>query len=535
MPTGVCGQTRFVRQGGIRCQRTAPLAPNIKRARSASDILAKFVHWHNCQNWVSQDVEMLDATENQDALRRNAVGTTHIVFFVVAAAAPLTAVVGVTPAAFAFGNGPGVPGTFLLVGSLYFLFSVGFTAMNRFVKSAGGFYPYISAGLGRPLGVAGALIALVTYNAIDVAVYGLFGFFCNEIVRGAGGWDIAWWIYAAGLSLGVYLCGSRNIEFSGTLLGLCMVGEVLILLALDVAILSSGGEPHVTVSPFGPSAVFAPGFGVALVFVVSSFIGIEATVIFGEEARDPARTIKRAAYISVALISGFYALSTWAIALHYGPAQIVLEATGNPATLYLRAVENLLGRVPALAMNVLLITSLCACALSFHNTINRYLFAIGREGLIWKGFGRTHPIHKSPFVAGAAQTVLALAAIAAFAVTKQDPYAVVFAWTGTFASLGILIVQVLVSVAVVRFFYAEARGLGIWPRLIAPSLAAGGLAACLVLMIVNLALVSGSNSIVVKSFPFVLMLLSLSGVGFALRLRARKPSLYQQLGQAFNS
>lgn len=121
---------------------------------------------------------------------------------------------------------------------------------------------------------------------------------------------------------------------------------------------------------------------VALVFVVSSFIGIEATVIFGEEARDPAPTIKRAAYISVALISIFYALSTWAIAVHYGPAQIVAEATENPATLSLRAVESLFGRVHALAMNVLLITSLCACALSFHNTINRYLFAVGREGLI---------------------------------------------------------------------------------------------------------------------------------------------------------
>lgn len=78
-------------------------------------------------------------------LRRNAIGVSHIVFFVVAAAAPLTAVVGASPAAFAFGNGPGVPATYLLVGVLYLLFSVGFTAMSRFIGSAGGFYPYIAA------------------------------------------------------------------------------------------------------------------------------------------------------------------------------------------------------------------------------------------------------------------------------------------------------------------------------------------------------------------------------------------------------
>src|SRR6185295_17662320 len=72
------------------------------------------------------------------ALRKDALGVPQIVFFVVAAAAPLTAVVGVTPAAFMLGNGPGVPLTFLLVGGLYLLFSAGFTAMSGLVGSAGG-------------------------------------------------------------------------------------------------------------------------------------------------------------------------------------------------------------------------------------------------------------------------------------------------------------------------------------------------------------------------------------------------------------
>ncbi|HAE50978.1 MAG TPA: amino acid permease, partial [Tistrella mobilis] len=88
------------------------------------------------------------AAPTAGALRRDAVGVSHIVFFVLAAAAPLTAVVGASPAAFAFGNGAGVPGTYLLVGALYLLFAAGFTAMNRFVGSAGGFYPFIAAGLG---------------------------------------------------------------------------------------------------------------------------------------------------------------------------------------------------------------------------------------------------------------------------------------------------------------------------------------------------------------------------------------------------
>src|SRR5436190_23080987 len=117
------------------------------------------------------------------ALRKDALGVPHVVFFVIAAAAPLTAIVGVTPAAFIMGNGPGVPLTFLLVGVLYLLFSAGFTAMTSHVGSCGGFYSYIVAGLGRVIGVAGAMIALATYFTIEFGLCGLFGFFLNDIVR----------------------------------------------------------------------------------------------------------------------------------------------------------------------------------------------------------------------------------------------------------------------------------------------------------------------------------------------------------------
>jgi amino acid transporter len=144
----------------------------------------------------------------------------------------------------------------------------------------------------------------------------------------------------------------------------------------------------------------------SLVFVVTSFIGFEATVIFGEEARDPRRTIPRATYIAVLLIAVFYAFVSWTIALHYGPSHIAAEAGNNTATLYLTATSGLLGPAVATAMQVLLMTSLFACGLSFHNAINRYGYALAREGVAWSGFARTCPVHQSPHVAGRAQTFL---------------------------------------------------------------------------------------------------------------------------------
>lgn len=473
------------------------------------------------------------ATVAGGELRRNALGVPQIVFFVIAAAAPLTAVVGVTPAAFMLGNGPGVPGTFLLVGVLYLLFSAGFTAMSGFVGNAGGFYSYIVAGLGPSLGVAGALIALATYTAVDVAVYGLFGFFVNDIVKSAGGPEVAWWLYAAGLAIAVYVCGVRSIEFSGRLLGFCMIAEITILLLLGIAVLlTADASRPIALAPFGVQAIATPELGLALVFVVSAFIGFEATAIFGEEAREPRRTIPRATYIAVTVIAVFYAFTTWTISLYYGPDHIHDQASTHTATLYLDAVKALLGRPAGVVMNLLLIASLFACALSFHNTINRYLFAVGREGLMWRRLCATHPHHQSPQLAGAVQTASALGLVVMFALADSDPYTVVFAWAGTFGALGILMLQILVSLAVVAFFWRDGRGIGIWRRLVAPVLAALGLAVSLVLMSLHLEQVSGSNSRIVQNFPELLVLIGLGGIGLAAWVRRRKPEVYAALGRA---
>ncbi len=64
-------------------------------------------------------------------LAKDSVGLAHIVFFVVAAAAPLTAVVGASPKPPSLlAMAQGSPALSCLLSLLYLLFSVGFTAMS---------------------------------------------------------------------------------------------------------------------------------------------------------------------------------------------------------------------------------------------------------------------------------------------------------------------------------------------------------------------------------------------------------------------
>jgi amino acid transporter len=288
-----------------------------------------------------------------------------------------------------------------------------------------------------------------------------------------------------------------------------MLGEVAILLALGVAILA-----HHTGSFFAiasPSTVFESGFGIAIVFVVMSFIGFEATVVFGEEARDPARDIPRATYIAVILIALFYSFATWTITLYHGPAMIKAAATKDAGTLYLIPIRALLGMTASIITEGLMLTSTFACILSFHATIARYLSGLAREGLCDARLGTLHPRHGSPHRAGLVQTLVSIAMILIAALLAIDPYSGVFAWAGAFASLGVLAMQVLTSLAVLTFFRKNAMPIGKGVSFIAPLISAVGLMTALILATSNLELIAGTDSKVVFVLPVLLFVIGAAG------------------------
>lgn len=467
-------------------------------------------------------------------LRRDAIGVWHIVFFVMAAAAPLAVVVGVTPYAFAFGNGTGVPLTFLIVGLMYVLFSVGFTAMSAHIGRAVSFYPYIAAGLGKPIGIGGAFASIATYISVQLMATALFGVFANTFLQNWFGVNVPWWICCLVLQLASFLTGRRGIELSGRVLAVLMVAEVTILLLLGIAILLHGGGPEgISVSSFGPSSLTTGNLGVALVFIVSAFIGFEATAIFGEEARNPRRTIPLATFLAVSLIAVFYAFSTWIIALHYGPSSIMGAANGNFTGLYQAAIESQLGKPFGVVLEILMITSLFACVLSFHNTVNRYFYVISREGLLHRKLSDTHAQHRSPHHAGLFQLALMTMILILLGLSSLDPVAIV-GWASGFTAIGILMIQILVSFSVISFFNADSRGTSLWHRMLAPSLSIVCLAVCLYLLIVNIEYVSGTSSPLVKAFPIVILAVIAFGVALGVWLKSARPDVYSKLGSILN-
>jgi amino acid transporter len=178
-------------------------------------------------------------------------------------------------------------------------------------------------------------------------------------------------------------------------------------------------------------------------------------------------------------------------------------------------------------MRALLLSSIFACLLAFHNTITRYLYALGREGLLWRFLAGIHPRFQSPYKASYLQTGCAVAGLLGSVLTRADPLTVIFSWTSAFATIGIVGLQFLVSAAVIVFFRRSGLDKRVWNTMVAPVLGMAGLGYALYLLIVNLPALSGSDDGFVRSFPWIM----LAGIGVSLGITRRGLRVRGQLAE----
>ena len=70
-------------------------------------------------------------TDQSPAVTGPSLTTRKVVFLVIAAAAPMAAMVGNVPLALVYGNGAGLPAAFLIATLVLICFSVGYASMSR--------------------------------------------------------------------------------------------------------------------------------------------------------------------------------------------------------------------------------------------------------------------------------------------------------------------------------------------------------------------------------------------------------------------
>ncbi|TDC92511.1 APC family permease [Actinomadura sp. 7K507] len=442
-------------------------------------------------------------------LARNKLGIAGIVFFVVAAAAPLVGMTGAVPIAIVLGNGAGVPGAYLVVGLILLVFSVGYSAMSQQVTNTGAFFAYVGRGLGIVPGVASSFVSLLAYLTIQLAVYGFFGAVMAGQMNAELGIDLAWWVWALIAWALVLAMSALSVDVGAKVLGLLMLLEVLSLAIVAVAVLLHGGGPDGMSlgASFSPGSVFEGGFagsaGIALTFAFASYIGFEATAIYGEETKDPKRNVPIATYIAVSLIAVLFAFTSWAVVSGLGSGAVrdrVAEISAvdgtplaDPAAVIFGVATEYVGGWLATVMSWLVLSSLFAGLLAFQNSAARYFFSMARGGVLPAVLGRVNR-RGAPVFGTAAVAATSLIVIVAFRLTDRDPVLHMFSWFSALAVLAIVLVEVLVSVAVIAYFrrQPDAGARRVWSTLVAPIVAIVGLVLGMYLLVSRFGLLAGT-------------------------------------------
>ena len=465
-------------------------------------------------------------------LKKNSLGVGAVTFLVVSAAAPLTGSGGGVPPSMLFGNGAGIAASFAIVTLILLAFSVGYVAMARHVKNAGAFYAFTAQGLGGRMGGAAALIAILAYNGMQIGLIGLFGAVAAGTFASFG-LDLPWWIWAYAAIALVAVMGYRQVDLSARVLMVLVLAEFAIVLALDAAILVSGGATGLSLAPFSWENLTSGTPSIGILFCFAAFIGFEATTIYSEEARNPAKTVPQATYMSVLAIGVFYILTSWLMIMGVGIDNLIptLQANG-PDTFLFDLSGRYLGELPTLIMAILFVTSIFAAVLAFHNAVARYKFVAGREGILPARMGTTHARHMSPHMGSLVQTVLAFVVVTLFVVLDRDPVLELFVWLTQMGTLGILGLMALSSFAIVAFFGRDAMGESTIATKVLPILSGLVMAGLFVKIFLDFGTLTGASGLLAVLIPGLILVAGVVGYALALNLSRRDPARFADLGKA---
>jgi amino acid transporter len=299
---------------------------------------------------------------------------------------------GSTPLAFLLGG----------IGCLALAFVViGFT---RRMASAGYAYTYASRSLGKSTGfMMGWLYAFGLACFVPMTMAGVAYLFSDLVGLGNG-----WWfpLFLIGMVLLVVLSIVR-IKVTTRLQLLIGIVTVGVILIVNLVTTIKGGANGHTAAPFTFSHTTTHNFhGVfyGIILGVTSYIGFETAADFGEETKNPRRNIPIAIIAATVFAILFYLWTTYSMVIGIG----VNKMAADPLPLKTIAntyVADWVGTLTEIGAMLAAFIVCVACA----TASTRTTYAMGREGVAPRWFGRTHSRFHTPANATLVVAVVSIA------------------------------------------------------------------------------------------------------------------------------
>lgn len=339
------------------------------------------------------------------------------------------------------------------------LTALGVVALARKVPSAGGYYSYVSHGIGERAGFVTAWLYIL-YDPIGPAIVTLFTARIFSSLFQSEGVNIPWWLISIVLLLVLLIVPYIGVRRSSNINLVLGVIETLICIAFIISLLVKVGG-HQTSAPFhffSTSAGIQPVFqGFALTVLL--FTGFEGAAPLAEETRNPKKLIPRTVMGSLLGVGILWIIAGYAMVAAWGPEHAVTLATTNNAAFVL--AKGVWG-IGWILLPFAFFNSALSAMLANQNGGTRVLYALGRKRLLPASLGKTHPRFKTPYIAIVAQT--ALNAVLIFGLGFL--YGAYNAWLllALLSTIGVIFVYFLGNISVARMYWRDYRSEFRWIR-----------------------------------------------------------------------
>lgn len=417
------------------------------------------------------------------------------------------------------------PLTYLAAFLICLVLAAPMVGLARHLPSAGGFYTYVSAGIGPKSGFIVGWLYGLSVAIVPAALAAFTGSVLENELAGKYGFGVPWWVYSVVILAICFACAYRGITISVRFLVVMTCFEMVVGLGLALTGLFSPGPGGVNVSGFNPANISSSsGFFLAVVLSIFAFTGFESAAAVGEESRDPKRIIPKAIVGSLVLIGVFYVVTAWGLQIGWGTDELDSLATSATAPAFV--LSDRLWAGGSVIVLIALVNSGLGVCIACTTSATRTLYGIARTDALPKALTVVHAKYRTPLVAVVLQSAVAL--IVCLGVGIPLGPVNLFNMLGTTGTFIYIPIFIMMNIAAFLFFRKRVPGeFSIWAHVIAPIISTAAL------------IVIGYNSIVplpaapILFAPFIAAAYVISGlvILFARNLRPGKRGWMEHAGE----
>ncbi|MEW1960542.1 APC family permease [Kineococcus sp. NPDC059986] len=292
-----------------------------------------------------------------------------------------------------------------LVAMLFTALSYG--AMSRRYPVSGSAYTYAQQAFGGHVGFLTGWTLMLDYLFLPMINFLLIGLYLNTQFP-----EIPQWVFTLAALLLVLVCNVLGITLVSKLNTVIVALSVLLVvvfsaLAIKTLLTSSQEGAPGLLEPFLPGGGgLGPVFAGAAVLALS-FLGFDAVSTLSEEAKDPRRTIPKAILLTTLVGGAIFIVVAWLGSLVFPDWHAFTDLDSAGVDLMAKVGGTFLTSF----FVAVYVVGAFGSGMTTQVSVSRIIFAMGRDGILPRIFGRLHARFGTPWVAAVAVSIVSLLAL----------------------------------------------------------------------------------------------------------------------------